>query len=56
MIQKRAHSSGKEDDVQSMICRSHDFDIIIAFFLKYKLRQMYRYKYEYSLVKNLLTY
>ena len=32
-----------------------DDDITIALPLRCELRQMYRYKYEYSLVKNLST-
>ena len=27
MVQRKAHSGGKEDDVQPMICKSRDHDI-----------------------------
>ena len=37
-----------------VIYKSHNHNITIAFPLRYKLRQMC--KYEYSLLKNLLTY
>ena len=26
-VQRRAHNDGKEDDIQSVICRSRDHDI-----------------------------
>ena len=39
-----------------MICKSLNYDITIAFFLRRELREMYKCKYECSLVKNLLTH
>ena len=44
--------------MQSVICKSFDYDITIAFLLRYELRRTckYKYRYECSLVKNLLTY
>ena len=41
--------------MQLVICKSLDYDITIAFSLKYELRQTCRcrHKYESSLVKNL---
>ena len=42
------------DHMQPVIYKSRDCDITIAFSLRHKLRQTF--KYECSLVKNLLTY
>ena len=44
------------DHMQSVIYRSYNHNITIAFFLRHKLRQTYRCKYEYNLIKNLPTH
>ena len=44
------------DCMQPVIYKSCDHDIIIAFSLRHELRQTYRGRYEYNLIKNLLTY
>ena len=44
------------DHVQLVIYKLCDDNIRIAFLLRCKLCQTYRYKYECSLVKNLLTH
>ena len=56
MVQERARSGGEEDDVQPMICRSCDHDITIVFPYGRELRQTYKCRYEYSLIKNLQTH
>ena len=45
-----------QDHVQPVIYRSRDHDITIIFPFRRKLRQIYRRKYEYNLVKNLPTH
>ena len=42
--------------MQPVIYRSRNYDIIIAFTLRYELYQTCRCKYEYNLVKNLPTH
>ena len=44
-----------QDDVQPVTYRSRDHDITIAFSFRRELRQTYRSKYEFNLVKNLPT-
>ena len=44
------------DHVEPVICRSRNYDIIIAFSFRHELRQTYRCRYECSLVKNHPTY
>ena len=39
-----------------MICKFYDHNITIAFPLRHELCQIYRYRYECNLVKNLSTY
>lgn len=42
--------------MQPVIYRFRDYNITIAFLFKHELRQMYKYKYKCSLVKNLLIH
>ena len=42
--------------MQPVIYRSHNHDITIAFPLKRELLQIYKYRYECNLVKNLPTH
>ena len=45
-----------QDHVQPVIYKSRDHDITIAFSFGRELRQTYRCRYEYNLVKNLPTH